>query len=68
MTQFKNYTQFKDWKLQKQNIYGEQSDIYFQQLGQKLRESGQRANLAKAAFFDIYEELQHVGLTVELIK
>ena len=67
MTQFKNYTQFKDWKLQKQNIYGEQSDIYFQQLGQKLRESGQRANLAKAAFFDIYEELQHNNNDAQLV-
>ena len=35
----KNYTEFSNFVAQKESVFGEQSDIYFQQLGEKLRES-----------------------------
>ena len=53
----KNYTEFSNFVAQKESVFGEQSDIYFQQLGEKLRESNNPLNMAKAAFFDIYSDI-----------
>ena len=63
----KNYTEFSNFVAQKESVFGEQSDIYFQQLGEKLRESNNPLNMAKAAFFDIYSEFKHSPSEAQLV-